>query len=75
MVLLVMPEWAKAVDAEDFEVDSWEASTRRQLSYSQETWETVDEGDILAVSRRLLLPLAWQQTIRGSHGLGSGRAV
>ena len=75
MVLLVMPEWAKAADAEDFEVDSWEALARRQLSYSHETWETVEEGDILAVECRDACYYPWPGNRRFVVVMDSDRVV
>ena len=58
-VTLVMPAWAKAADAEDFEIDCWEELARKQLAADPETWENLEEGHILAVEDRESIKQPW----------------
>ena len=51
-VTLVMPDWANEEGAEDEEVDSWDRLARKQLAATEATWESLEEGNILAVEFR-----------------------
>ena len=58
-VTLRMPAWAKELGAFDFDVDCWDTLARKQLAASEETWETLDIGHVLAVEDRESFSKPW----------------
>ena len=58
-VTLRMPAWAKELGAFDFDVDCWDTLARKQLAASEETWEILEVGHILAVEDRESFTQPW----------------